>query len=57
MSRFIHEIVILKEAKTGDFKILGDQVRRNPKQLVQKSSEIIALLRTGHYAFPFVGPS
>lgn len=47
-------LYLLQEAKTGALKILGDQVRQNPNQMVYESSKVIDLLRTGNYAFPFV---
>jgi hypothetical protein len=36
------------------YKVLGDQARRNPDQIVGDPFKLSAKLETGRYAFPFV---
>ncbi|XP_046454961.1 glutamate [NMDA] receptor subunit 1-like isoform X1 [Daphnia pulex] len=44
---------ILK-ATSGIYKVLGDEARRNPNQIVDNPFKLTATLETGRYAYPYL---
>ena len=50
----IFTVSFVQKATSGVYKVLGDQARRNPDQIVGDPFKLSAKLETGRYAFPFV---
>lgn len=46
--------ILKKMAKSGAYKTLGDQVRRQPENLIPSINGISNLMNTKRYAFPYV---
>ncbi len=43
-----------QQAKSGIYKVLGDQVRSEPDRIFSDPFKLQAKLETGHFAYPFV---
>lgn len=44
----------MQRATSGIYKVLGDQARSNPKQIVGDHVKLNAMMETGRYAYPMV---